>query len=72
MKKLGDVRTVSAKTAAALMLLGHKPLDVRRNRADQSVVSFAPDGEPDRRRYFEAKRLIESLMSEAVADWVTR
>ena len=56
-----EVRTRSLVTAATLMLLGHKPLEIRRD-ANGAQFRFPPSAEADLKRYFAAKQQVEQLI----------
>jgi hypothetical protein len=56
-----EVRTRSIVTAAALMLLGHEPIEVRRD-PNGGQFRFPPSAEADLRRYLAAKQHAEQLI----------
>jgi hypothetical protein len=59
-----EVRTRSLVTAATLLLLGHEPLEIRRD-ANGVQFRFAPSAETDLKRYFAAKQQVEHLIDTA-------
>jgi hypothetical protein len=59
-----EVRTRSIVTAATLMVLGHEPLEVRRDY-NGGQFRFPPSAEADLRRYLAAKLHAEQLIQNA-------
>lgn len=60
-----DVRTRSIPTAAILVLLGHEPVDVRRDNVGAPVVVFPLSAEADLLRFHETKLQIERFIRQS-------
>ena len=58
-----EVRTRAVSTAAALMLLGHEPLEIRAMPDGPAMIRFAPSAEEDLRRLLAARQRLEALVA---------
>jgi hypothetical protein len=58
-----ETRTRSVPAAAALVLLGHKPVRMTRHRGEINIV-FAPDARADLDRFNHTKQNFDSLFDE--------
>ena len=57
--QFNDVRTRSIPTAAILILLGHEPIDVRRDNVGAPLIVFEKSAEADLLRFHETKLQVE-------------
>jgi hypothetical protein len=60
-----EVRTRAVSTAAALMVLGHEPIEIRAMPDGPAMIRFAPSAEADLRRLLVARQRIEALTTAA-------
>jgi hypothetical protein len=60
-----EVRTRAVSTAAALMVLGHEPIEIRAMPDGPAMIRFAPSAEADLRRLLAARQRIETLTTAA-------
>ncbi len=60
-----EVRTRAISTAAALMLLGHEPIEIRAMPDGPALIRFAPSAEADLRRLLAARQRVEALTASA-------
>lgn len=66
-----EVRTRSANTAAALLVLGHKPIGLRREPVGYPTIRFSQSAEDDLRRLLGAKQRIEAYVEDHLKETQT-
>ncbi len=60
-----EVRTRAVSTAAALMMLGHEPIEIRAMPDGPAMIRFASSAEADLRRLLAARQRVEALTASA-------